>query len=138
MHSSCPGRTLRFFKTGLPEMAYRYNHKLMKLAEAVLREVVHFKVEEDRFQVSQRSSVVPTVMPTAPSVDLTHANFVSFARMRVIIFQYQCAFCDLSINVPAVQCCSPDNTAMPRLVLSPHGIAHTTRHVCALPLWCHP
>lgn len=30
----------------------RYNDKLMKLAEAVLREVVDFKVEEDRFQVS--------------------------------------------------------------------------------------
>lgn len=44
-------------------MAHRYNHKLMKLAEAVLREVVDFKVEEDRFQVSQLSLVVPTVMP---------------------------------------------------------------------------
>ena len=42
------------------ELACRYNHKLMKLAEAVLREVVDFKVEEDRFQVSQAASVVPT------------------------------------------------------------------------------
>ncbi|KAL0046282.1 hypothetical protein WJX82_008028 [Trebouxia sp. C0006] len=30
-----------------------YNHKLMKLAEAVLREVVDFKVEEDRLQVQK-------------------------------------------------------------------------------------
>ena len=56
MRSSCRGKTFRSFKTGLSEMAHRYNHKLMKLAEAVLREVVHFKVEEDRFQVSQLSS----------------------------------------------------------------------------------
>ena len=34
---------------------YRYNHKLMKLAEAVLREVADFKVEADRFQVSRSS-----------------------------------------------------------------------------------
>ena len=36
---------------GKQHAPYRYNHKLMKLAEAVLREVVDFKVEEDRFQV---------------------------------------------------------------------------------------
>ena len=53
-----------------PELAHRYNHKLMKLAEAVLREVVDFKVEEDRFQVSQPSSVMPTVMPTDQSIVL--------------------------------------------------------------------
>ena len=78
-----------------PEFACRYNHKLMKLAEAVLQEVVDFKVEEDRFQVSQPSSVMPTVMPTNPSVDLTHVKVVSFAKMHVIIFQCQFAFCGL-------------------------------------------
>ena len=35
-----------------PYSCCRYNHKLIKLAEAVLREVVDFTVEEDRFQVS--------------------------------------------------------------------------------------
>ena len=48
----------------------RYNHKLMKLAEAVLQEVVDFKVEEDRFQVGLMPSltiswVKRTVVQTA-------------------------------------------------------------------------
>ena len=134
MHSSCPGRTLRSFKTGLSEMAHRYNHKLMKLAEAVLREVVDFKVEEDRFQVSQVSSC-PQSCPTNPSVDLTPVKFVSFAKMHVIMFQCQCALCELSTNVPGMQCCSPYNTAMPRPRLSPHDIAHT--NVLVMYVHCH-
>ena len=41
----------------------RYNHKLMKLAEAVLREVVDFKVEEDRFQVSLPHYIITSTCP---------------------------------------------------------------------------
>jgi hypothetical protein len=48
----------------LYELAHRYNHKLMKLAEAVLREVVDFKVEEDRFQVSQPASAHESISQT--------------------------------------------------------------------------
>ena len=36
------------------ELACRYNHKLVKLAEAVLREVIDFEVAEARFQVWDR------------------------------------------------------------------------------------
>ena len=52
----------------------------MKLAEAVLREVVDFKVEEDRFQVSQPSSVMSTVMPEDQSVVLPRITCASLQR----------------------------------------------------------
>lgn len=41
----------------------RYNHKLMKLAEAALREVADFRVEEDRFQVGYCFSTWPSGAP---------------------------------------------------------------------------
>ncbi len=62
----------------------------MKLAEAVLREVVDFKVEEDRFQVSQPSSIMSKVMPKDQPVNLTHAKFVSYTKLHVIIPMSAC------------------------------------------------
>lgn len=56
-----------------PHLLCRYNHKLMKLAEAVLREVVDFKVEEDRFQVG-----LPCTCTLPHCLQLLHASCQQF------------------------------------------------------------
>ncbi|KAL0019017.1 hypothetical protein WJX77_001203 [Trebouxia sp. C0004] len=77
-----------------------YNHKLMKLAEAVLREVVDFKVEEDRFQVQKDAlqKDYSNIKYEQPYQTAMYNQSLLFEVKRWHVHNYEEALLDLTVE----------------------------------------